>query len=183
MIKIEGVHKTYFTEATSLHVLKGIDLTIWRPWIIIAESKIPTETGLENATWESIILTQSYTSAYFDGINTFYVANERAESLLPALSAPPNTQDDFVRHSEWAAGRYAESLEINIRKLHQNIDESQQFIHHVQNVLADTQKHVEAQNRRIEELETKIKEIYASSSWKITKPLRAAKKWLSKLIS
>lgn len=28
MIKIEDVHKTYFTEATSLHVLKGIDLNI-----------------------------------------------------------------------------------------------------------------------------------------------------------
>ncbi|MBN2767354.1 MAG: ABC transporter ATP-binding protein [Paludibacteraceae bacterium] len=28
MIKIENVHKTYFTEATSLHVLKGIDLSI-----------------------------------------------------------------------------------------------------------------------------------------------------------
>ena len=28
MIKIEGIHKTYYTEATSLHVLKGIDLEI-----------------------------------------------------------------------------------------------------------------------------------------------------------
>ena len=28
MIKIEGIHKTYYTEATSLHVLKGIDLNI-----------------------------------------------------------------------------------------------------------------------------------------------------------
>lgn len=28
MIKLNNIHKTYYTEATSLHVLKGIDLTI-----------------------------------------------------------------------------------------------------------------------------------------------------------
>lgn len=28
MIKLTNIHKTYYTEATSLHVLKGIDLTI-----------------------------------------------------------------------------------------------------------------------------------------------------------
>lgn len=28
MIKLTDINKTYYTEATSLHVLKGIDLTI-----------------------------------------------------------------------------------------------------------------------------------------------------------
>ena len=28
MIKLTNINKTYYTEATSLHVLKGIDLTI-----------------------------------------------------------------------------------------------------------------------------------------------------------
>ena len=28
MIKLSNLHKTYYTEATSLHVLKGINLTI-----------------------------------------------------------------------------------------------------------------------------------------------------------
>jgi len=71
-------------------VLQGMDFRRWRPWIVLVESPYHTEPD-----WESLILAAGYQFALCDGLNRYYVAQERIELLVP-LALPPNLLDGFV---------------------------------------------------------------------------------------
>lgn len=70
-------------------VLRGMDFRRWRPWIILIESPYHTEPH-----WTTLILQAGYRFALCDGINRYYVAEEKA-CLLDPLALPPNLIDDF----------------------------------------------------------------------------------------
>ena len=46
--------------------------------------------------WEPVLVSAGYRFAWFDGLNRFYIANERWESLSHAFTVPPNVFDDFI---------------------------------------------------------------------------------------
>lgn len=71
-------------------VLRGMDFSKWRPWIILVESSYHTDPE-----WKSLILDADYQFALCDGLNRYYVARERSELLVP-LALPPNMLDGFV---------------------------------------------------------------------------------------
>ena len=73
-------------------VLRGIDLAMWRPWVIVAEATAPNSTKQVHQSWEPLLLKSDYTFCLFDGLNRFYVAKEHAE-LAPALSYPASFFD------------------------------------------------------------------------------------------
>ena len=133
-IDVEGLEK---------HVIRGADFQKFRPWIVVVESMKPNSTKEEYKQWESLLVAASYQFAYADGLNRFYVANERAE-LLPAFKYPPNVFDGFA---------------LNIQ--HQAESRSQQ---------AEVRAHqAEAMAQQAEML---LNSIYVSRSWRITAPLR-----------
>jgi FkbM family methyltransferase len=70
-------------------VLLGMDFQKWRPWIILIESAFNTDPD-----WKSLILDAGYKLALCDGINRYYLAEEKQELLAP-LSLPPNILDEF----------------------------------------------------------------------------------------
>lgn len=70
-------------------VLHGMDLRRWRPWIILIESAYHSDPP-----WKHLILNAGYRFALCDGINRYYVAEEKA-CLLEPLAMPPNLIDDF----------------------------------------------------------------------------------------
>lgn len=150
-------------EGAEEQVLRGMNFRRWRPWIVIAEAKQPTGQGLITAAWESLLLEQGYAAIYCDGINTFYLADEHREELQNVFAAPPNILDDFVRHSEWQAGRYAEHLEANL-------EEVQQYARTLEAALQQSQ------------MAKLLLHLYASRFWKITAPLRAAYHFVSQLL-
>jgi FkbM family methyltransferase len=76
-------------------VLRGNDWLNNRPWIVVVESTLPLSTVESFDTWEPILLASNYFFAYADGLNRFYLANERTE-LLPDFKYPPNVFDDYV---------------------------------------------------------------------------------------
>lgn len=81
-------------EGGELEVLKGIDLSSIRPWIILIEATLPN-TQIENhAEWEPCITQHNYHYVYFDGLNRYYVADEHSE-LDVAFQTPPNLWDQF----------------------------------------------------------------------------------------
>jgi len=82
-------------ETAEKDVLAGIDLELFRPWIILVESTAPLSTELTSDAWEHILLQARYQFAYFDGLNRFYVANECSD-LAKSLAIPPNVFDDFA---------------------------------------------------------------------------------------
>ncbi len=85
-------------EGAERRALAGMDFTAHRPWIVLVEATVPNSPEPSHADWEPILLGAGYRFAWFDGLNRFYVAAERAEALLPHFQVQPNVFDDFRRH-------------------------------------------------------------------------------------
>jgi len=93
-------------------VLTGADFNAFRPWIVVVESTEPNSTKPSHLEWEPILLNARYTFVYFDGLNRYYVADEKLELLGQAFSTPPNWFD-----------HYETSTTANLRKANENIQE------------------------------------------------------------
>lgn len=79
-IDVEGHEET---------VLRGMDFSRWRPWIILIETP-----WARDQTWETLVTEAGYHSILFDGLNTFYLAEEHL-ALKPAFDIPPCNLDGF----------------------------------------------------------------------------------------
>jgi FkbM family methyltransferase len=101
-------------EGSESAVLRGTDLSRFRPRAIVIEATIPgvsprswsrvDEIGTWE-TWEPYLLAASYQFAYFDGLNRFYLRNED-QGLAARLRTPPCVHD----HIEFAKFRAQEQL-------------------------------------------------------------------------
>ena len=108
-IDVEGAEKK---------VLVGIDLTKWRPWIIIVEATAPLTQHTAHQSWEYLLKDNAYEFVYFDGLNRFYIANEQKD-LKAAFALPPNDFDDFILWATQEAKNRAEEAEIRANKFKQ----------------------------------------------------------------
>lgn len=82
-------------EGFEADVLAGADFDLIRPWIVVVEATLPNSRITNFEVWESLLLNARYEFVYFDGLNRFYVAEERRE-LQKSFLAPPNVFDDFT---------------------------------------------------------------------------------------
>jgi FkbM family methyltransferase len=82
-------------EGWEAHVLRGIDLSIHRPTAIVIESVLPRARDETHGEWEHLIVGRGFEPVYFDGLNRFYIAEERAE-LRSAFSYPPGVFDQIT---------------------------------------------------------------------------------------
>lgn len=82
-------------EGSEKKVLYGLDLSRWRPWILVIEATLPNSSELNFADWEPFVLAADYEMVYSDGLNRFYVAREQA-ALAEPFKTPPNVFDDFM---------------------------------------------------------------------------------------
>ncbi|MFC0410750.1 FkbM family methyltransferase [Roseomonas elaeocarpi] len=83
-------------EGAEAEVLRGADFVRFRPWIVLVEATLPNSPEPSHEAWEGTLLEAGYVFAWFDGLNRFYVAREKAEALLPRFREPPNVFDDYV---------------------------------------------------------------------------------------
>lgn len=81
-------------EGMEHEVLKGIDLQRYRPWVIVIEAVLPGDPKHTHHEWEPLLLRSRYVEVYFDGVNRFYLAEER-ENLRERFALPPNVWDEF----------------------------------------------------------------------------------------
>lgn len=81
-------------EGYEAQVLAGMDLAIYRPWIILIEATEPLNCECASREWESKILGAQYEFVHFDGLNRWYLGEERSE-LKERFDAPPNIFDQF----------------------------------------------------------------------------------------
>lgn len=82
-------------EGFEADVLAGADFNLIRPWIVVVEATLPNSRVTNFEAWEPLLLDARYKFVYFDGLNRFYVAEERRE-LQENFLAPPNVFDDFT---------------------------------------------------------------------------------------
>ena len=103
-------------EGFEADTLAGIDLSIYRPWIIVVEAMEPWKQKSTHEAWEPILLNAAYRFAYADGLNRFYVSEEHTE-LLPAFTYPPNVFDGFVLSGQHLAETTAKNLEQRLEEV------------------------------------------------------------------
>lgn len=84
-------------EGAELSVLQSADFNKFRPWVIVVEATKPNTQVPTHDLWETVLLASDYQFSYFDGLNRFYIANEKADLLLDGFAVPPNWFDNYER--------------------------------------------------------------------------------------
>ncbi len=86
-IDVEGAEKA---------VLGGGDFKTFRPWVIVIEVTILQGKADPAADCGPLLREAGYREAWFDGLNRFYVAEERWDGLSRHFGTPPNVFDAFT---------------------------------------------------------------------------------------
>nr|WP_207203926.1 FkbM family methyltransferase [Pseudomonas sp. TH31] len=125
-------------------VLRGMDFATWRPWIILIETP-----WARDHTWEHLVTDAGYQATLFDGINTWFLANEHL-ALKPAFDIQPCNLDNF----QLCQG-HALSYPVSTHDL-------------------DAQKQLASALQRAELAEAQLHAMQNSRSWRTLQKLRKA---------
>lgn len=151
-IDVEGAEKDVLESFSFLHV---------RPWIIVVESTLQGTHDDISDSWEYLILQNNYFQVYFDGINKYYLAQEK-NSLSSAFAYPPNVLDDWIHIDH----KHVLENEQRLKKIAEQNDELRETIKTLEEAYAN--------------LLSLHESVLSSKSWKITKPLRSFISFLKK---
>ena len=78
-------------------VLRGMDFTRFRPWVLVIEATEPNRLDVStHAEWDDLVVAAGYTFVFTDVLNRYYVANEHGE-LMPKLRFGA---DEYRLHSD-----------------------------------------------------------------------------------
>jgi FkbM family methyltransferase len=110
-------------EGMEHEVLKGLDLTQHRPWVVVVEATLPGCTVPTHQAWEPSLLGSGYLMVYFDGANRFYLANEQRH-LLGRFALPPNVWDGFVMARQMELQLEVDRLKNQVLRLQGELDQS-----------------------------------------------------------
>ncbi|MEO8424935.1 MAG: FkbM family methyltransferase, partial [Actinomycetota bacterium] len=107
-------------EGAEAQVLAGLDLSRWRPWVLVVEATAPMSTTQNHEQWEVKVLESGYTFCLFDGLNRFYVANEHPERVAIA-SYPvctfdhPYLSEEYERYTA-ASRKTTEQVVVHLKR-------------------------------------------------------------------
>lgn len=146
-------------EGAEKFIIDGMNFSHFRPWILLIEATIPNSTEEVHKEWEHVLLGANYVFAYADGLNRFYVADERQE-LLNAFIYPPNIFDGFIQVRQLQLENKAQQAENRVNKAEAKVAQA---------------------NERVNQAESKAnaalmqyRTIINSRTWRMTFPLRFA---------
>ncbi|MCS3808275.1 FkbM family methyltransferase [Xanthomonas sp. 4461] len=189
-------------EGAEGEVLRGMDFSKIRPWVVVIESTMPnTQTDVSHE-WSHLVLDAGYDEVYFDGLNRFYLAREHAD-LSERFAVPPNCFDLFVRYADWERGEQARKLALELDATRDRITELGEKIASVNDQLVFAQREVASsrialaetrdtlrESERVahywwhtaEEMRSEISLIKSSRSWRLTVPLRVGLRQSAQLL-
>jgi FkbM family methyltransferase len=167
-------------EGAESDVLASNDWSRFRPWIVVVETAGQQRTG-ENlsapSTSEPAVQLEDYMSSvdyecvYFDGLNSFFVANEHPE-LFSRPVLPPNVFDNFITSSEERATRRSVAMEA---QAHQAELRAIRIAQMSDQAAAASAREIATLTNNIENLSLDLHNLQESVSWRITRPLRTIK--------
>lgn len=156
-------------------VIAGMDFSLVRPWIVVVEATLPNSTVENHQDWEPLLLANDYFPVYADGLNRFYLAREK-EDLQGRFRYPPNVLDDFILHRQVTAEGHLRDLENRLSQTEkrewQATDRAREAEEELSRKLAAAEARIRQSEQAAHEAEAHIKAIHASTSWRITRPLR-----------
>ena len=182
IIKQESIREIHFlkvdVEGLEYEVLEGIDLRIYRPWVVVVESTLPGTQIASFEKWENFLLENNYQFTYADGLNRFYLAEEHKE-LAERFQNPPNLFDNFISLQTHNLMLERDSLiaqiEINQRQINELNLKNMQLVE----VIDENRATLKSQDNEIQWLiedrqvyRSQIEMLRGSWSWRITSPLR-----------
>lgn len=152
-------------EGAEANVLAGLDLSRHRPWILCVEAVLPGTTTPSHESWEPRILSAQYTLAAFDGVNRWYVADERIKdhsSLLEDVATPFNAID--VGEHAWTLEQTAQLIEQVNRAALRTAWQREVILNDVRNEVPRSEY-----ERQISELRNALISVEGSRSLKIAR--------------
>jgi FkbM family methyltransferase len=172
-------------EGSERAVLEGFSFEAVRPWIVVVEATEPNSNREVFTEWEDLLLRHRYQFEYFDGLNRFYIAAERAD-LARHFSCPPNPFDQYVSFHLWWARKSLKAeaaalkhILVEAESLRDGIFERDRRINDLRDAIVERGMQTESLERRIEEIrstlaatERRLRSVRSSVSWKLTSPLR-----------
>jgi FkbM family methyltransferase len=174
---------TVDVEGAEADVLSTIDLKVWRPWILVIEAAAPevmlivdgpVTPHVSHEDWEDLVLSAGYAFCLFDGVSRFYVAQEHADSLGPFLTYPTCVLDNFV--SAELHNAHAD-LDETREALVAMTDDATYWRSMALSRWADTLVGQLANGGEdAQALRSELDAIRNTVSWRVTAPLRAARK-------
>ena len=163
-----GVREVHFlkvdVEGAEEAVLRGLDLSRVRPWVVLVEATEPGSRRSAHAGWEPLLTGSGYRMVWFDGLNRFYLADEHA-ALAAGFDAPPNVFDHFIRYSEWLARREVDALQAALARVSAAAA--------APTPAASAAAEVASLRQALAQANARLAEVYASRSWRVAAPLRA----------
>jgi len=171
-------------EGFEREVIHGNDWVGNRPWIVVVEATLPMSQVESYEFWEPILLAANYCFAYADGLNRFYVAEEHQE-LLSAFKYPPNVFDEFLLSREQETLNSAAQSEARAQQAESSAAQSEARAQQAESSAAKAEARAQQAESsaakaeaRAQQAEVYIAALHSSTSWRITKPLRACKRIL-----
>ena len=131
-------------------VLRGLNLQLYRPWVILVKSTESNSEKQDYVSCEQLLCSHNYHFVYFDGLNCFYVADEK-QSLDTVFKTPPNIHDHFKTAKEHQLSVQLEHLKKEIENVKTDFIQAQADLSQAHSVLT---------------------QVYTSRSWLITAPFR-----------
>jgi FkbM family methyltransferase len=137
-------------EGAEQDILRGADFSRWRPWIILVEATLPNSQIPNYQVWEPLLINNGYEFCYFDGLNRFYLSEEKASSLRTAFAVPPNVSDNFVlaRVMSSPVNEVDASQQRLLHAASERADQAQARVHAAQAALDNEQARVAAAEAR-----------------------------------
>jgi hypothetical protein len=181
-------------------VLESIDLTAWRPWVLLVRATDPNSTRSSRDDWEDVVLGAGYQVCLFDGISRFYVSDERTEQLAGPLSYPACIRDNYIppalRECEERAGRAQELAQERAEEIQvlvgQVVRWRAEAVTRWATAIGGPTRELEVQQsqmdaelatarsqrslleQEVQSLRDRVLDLETSTSWRVTRPLRSA---------
>ena len=160
-------------EGHELAVIRGHDFSHWRPWIIVGEAHDEHDTWDAWKAWQEVLERADYRFVYQDGLNRFFVAAERHEDLAKAFRAPPNYYDDWQSAEAVALEQRISAAENKAAEWERRIVQRDALVAQLQERAASAEADLMSARAEADVARSESAALRASSSWRITAPLRA----------
>jgi FkbM family methyltransferase len=135
-------------EGAEENVIRSVDLSRWRPWVLVVEATEPNSTTMSHGSWEPILLEAGYTFTLFDGLSRFYVSAEHPE-LTGALSYPACALDEFQRVREVELSRTAAAQQQELLAAHDQASQWQEEAVHARSDADQVRAQLERDRERL----------------------------------
>jgi FkbM family methyltransferase len=174
VIDVEGAERS---------VLESVDLTLWRPWVLVIEATAPLTASPSHQEWEDIVTGAGYRFCLFDGLSRFYVAEERSDVLADALSRPATVLDLYEPQAHVELRLENERLRSTVAALQAEREElTRELVRWRGEVLASwagtlTEARgmpyaAPGSNLESARLRSELEALQQTVSWRVTRPLR-----------